>query len=126
MNLGDAPQIDEQLFIGREDELADLHKWLSPSIERQNVMAISGLEGMDKTQLSLHFARQHHQRYSAVIWLNASSEASLNAGYVFLAQRIRRHDKQQDVGQSEVREQLKEEKAIQLVRQWLSQAENKT
>ena len=126
MNLGDAPQIDEQLFIGREDELADLHKWLSPSTERQNVVAISGLGGMGKTQLSLHFARQHHQRYSTVIWLNASSEVSLKAGYVLLAQRIRRHDKQRDVGQSEVREQLKEEQAIQLVRQWLSQAENKT
>ena len=117
MNLGDAPQIDEQLFIGRKDELAHLYKWLSPSTERQNVVAISGLGEMGKTQFSLHFARQHHQRYSAMIWLNANS---------FLVQRIRRHDKQRDVGQSEMIEQLKEEQAIQLVRQWLSQAENKT
>ncbi|KAL8763810.1 MAG: hypothetical protein Q9194_007254, partial [Teloschistes cf. exilis] len=118
--------IDEQLFIGREDELAHLHKWLSPSTERQNVVAISGLGGMGKTQLGLHFARQHHQRYSAVIWLNASSEVTLKVAYVSLAQRIRRHNKQREAGQSEVIEQLKEEQAIQLVRQWLSQAENKT
>ena len=89
-------------------------------------MAISGLGGIGKTQLSLHFARQHHQRYSAVIWLNASSEVALKAAYMSLAQRIRRHNKQREAGQSEVVEQLKEEEAIQLVRQWLSQAENKT
>ncbi len=78
---------------------------------------------MGKTQLSLHFARQHHQRYSAVIWLNASSEVTLKAAYISLAQRIRCHNKQREAGQSEVIEQLKEEQAIQLTRQWLSQAE---
>ena len=107
------------------DELAHLHEWLSPSTERQNVVAISGLGGMGKTQLSLHFARQYHQRYSAVIWLNASSEVTLKAAYVSLAQRIQRHNKQGEAGQCEVIVQLKEEQALQLVRQWLSQAENK-
>ncbi|KAL9626500.1 MAG: hypothetical protein Q9204_007251, partial [Flavoplaca sp. TL-2023a] len=126
LNLENAPQIDEQLFIGREDELAHLHKWLYPSTERQNVVAISGLGGMGKTQLSLQFARQHHQRYSAVFWLNASSEVTLKAAYVSLAQHIRRHNKQSEIWQGEVMEQLKEEQAIQLIRQWLSQAENKT
>lgn len=116
----------ERHFIGREDELAQLQEWLSPSKERQNVVAISGLGGMGKTQLSLHFARQHYQRYSAVIWLNASNEVTLKAAYVSLAQRIRRHNRQHEAEQSEVIEQLKEEQAIQLVRQWLSQAKNKT
>ncbi|KAL9035319.1 MAG: hypothetical protein Q9214_006638, partial [Letrouitia sp. 1 TL-2023] len=126
LNLGDAPQIDEQLFIGREDELACLHKWLSPSSEQQNVVTISGLGGIGKTQLGLHFARQYHHRYSAIVWLNTSSEVTLKAAYVSLAQRIRRHNKQSEIRQGEVTEQLKEEQAIQLVRQWLSQAENKT
>ncbi len=126
LNLENAPQIDEQLFIGREDELAHLHECLSPSSQRQNVVAISGLGGIGKTQLGLHFARQHHQRYSAVIWLNASSEVTLKVVYISLAQRIRRHNRQREAEQSELTEQLKEEQAVQLVRQWLSQAENKT
>ena len=90
------------------------------------MVAIFGLGGMGKTQLSLHFARQDHQRYSAVIWLNASSEVTLKTAYMSLAQRIQRHNKQREAGQSEVIVQLKEKQAIQLVRQWLSQAENKT
>ncbi|KAI4166439.1 MAG: hypothetical protein LQ343_008052 [Gyalolechia ehrenbergii] len=120
-----APQIKEELFVGREDELARLHKWLSPSTEQQNVVAISGLGGMGKTKLGLHFARQHHQRYSAVIWLNASSEVTLKAAYVSLAQRIRRHNKQSELGQGNG-EEMNEEQAIRLVQQWLSQAKNKT
>lgn len=80
---------------------------------------------MGKTKLGLHFARQHHQRYSAVIWLNASSEVTLKAAYVSLAQRIRRHNKQSELGQGNG-EEMNEEQAIRLVQQWLSQAKNKT
>jgi len=75
---------------------------------------------------SLHFARQHHQRYSAVVWLNASNEITPRAAYVSLAQRIRCHNSQSEVGQGEVIEQMNEGQAIQLVQQWLSQSENKT
>lgn len=89
-------------------------------------MAISELEGMGKTQLNLYFARQHHQRYSAVIWLNVSSEVTLKATYVSFAQRIRHHNKQREAESNEMIKQLKEEQAIQLIRQWLFQAKNKT
>lgn len=63
---------------------------------------------------------------SAVIWLNASSEVTLKAAYMSLAQRIRSYNKQREAAQSEMIEQLKEEQAIEVVRQWLSQAGNKT
>lgn len=115
LNLEDALQIDEQLFIRWEDELAHLHKWLSLSTEWQNVVAIFRLREMGKTQLSLHFVWQHHQHYSAVIWLNASSEVTLKAAYISLTQRIQRHNKQREAGQSDVIVQWKEEQAIQLV-----------
>ena len=126
MSLGNAPQVDEQLFVGREDELTLLDEWRSPSEDRQNVGAIAGLGGVGKTQLSLHFARQYHQRYSAVIWLNASDEITLKAGYAALAYRIRRHNRQHEDRQGEGMEQMDEELAVQSVRQWLSQAKNKT
>lgn len=90
------------------------------------MVAISGLGGIGKTQLSLRFARQYHQRYSAVIWLNASNDVTLKAGYVSLAQQIRRHDKQHEGRQDEVMEQMDEEQTVQVVRQWLSKAKNKT
>ena len=80
---------------------------------------------MSKTQFNLHFARQHHQDYSTMIWLNVSNELSLKMSYVFFAQRIR-HNKQRDVEQNEMKKQLKKEQIIQLIRQWLSQTKNKT
>ena len=91
--LKNAPQIDEQFFVGRKNEFIHFHEWLFPSTERQNVVAISGFGKMGKTQLGLHFARQHHQRYSAVIWLNANNEITLKTAYVFFAHHIRRHNK---------------------------------
>ena len=90
------------------------------------MVAISGLGVMGKTQLSLHFARQYHQRYSAVIWLNAGNEITLKAGYAALAPQIRRHDRQHEDKQDEGMERMDEELAVQLSRQWLSQAKNKT
>ena len=39
---------------------------------------------------------------------------------------IQRHNKQREAEQSEVIKQLKKEQAIQLIRQWLSETENKT
>ena len=81
---------------------------------------------MGKTQLSLHFARQHHQRHSAVIWLNASNEIALKAGYISFTQRIRRHDRQHKGRQDEGIRPMDGEQAVQFVRQWLSQSKNKT
>ena len=81
---------------------------------------------MGKTRLSLHFARRYHRLYSAVIWLNASNEITLKVGYAVLAQRIRRHDRPYEDRQGEGMEQMDEEQATQLVREWLSQAKNKT
>lgn len=82
--------------------------------------------GVGKIQLGLHFAQQYHQRYSAVIWVNASSEVTLKAAYVSLVQRIRHYNTQSEAEQGKVIEEVKEEQAIQLVQQWLSRAENKT
>jgi hypothetical protein len=48
LNLGNAPQIDEELFVGRESELKQLREWLLPrdDLLSQNVVALSGLGGV--------------------------------------------------------------------------------
>jgi AAA ATPase domain len=121
LNLDGAPQIDGRLFVGREQELAQIQEWLSPVNPTQNVVAISGLGGMGKTQLSLHFAKRCHPSYSAVIWLNANDETALKAAYVALARQFHGED-----GQGEAVGKIDEEQAVRTVRQWLSRPENKT
>jgi AAA ATPase domain len=88
LNLADAPQIDEDLFVGREVELKQLQEWLYPSKGRRRVVAVSGLGGMGKTQLCIHFAKRFHKRYSSVFWLNAKHESTLKTGLVNLAIRV--------------------------------------
>ena len=49
---------------------------------------LSGLGGIGKTQLAAHFARQNHDRYSAVFWLDGSSEDNLKQSIAYAARRV--------------------------------------
>jgi hypothetical protein len=51
---------------------------------------VHGLGGIGKTQLAVEFARKHHHRFSAVFWLDGSSETSLKQSFIGMAQRILR------------------------------------
>lgn len=120
MRLGEAPQIHENLFVGRGPELAQLEEWLAPKSTKQNIVAVSGLGGVGKTQLSIHFAKQHHNSYSSVMWFNAKDAVTLKHGYVQLASSL--------IGHEECRSeknQLDEDQAVRFVRSWLSRPENK-
>ncbi|PQE23335.1 Tetratricopeptide-like helical domain protein [Rutstroemia sp. NJR-2017a BBW] len=114
-----APLIDDDIFVGRERELDQLEEWLLSHTLKQNIAAIYGLGGIGKTQLSLHFVKQHKIKYSSIIWLNAKNENTLKAGLLDLWKRIS--------GKREnelITNQQDEELAIRNVRQWFSEPEN--
>jgi NB-ARC domain len=102
------------MFVGRDDELMKMEKLLSPTSSVRNVVVLSGLGGVGKTQLSIHYAKRYHHLYSSIIWLNAKDESTLKAGLLDLASRIMHAVKLAD-----------EEQAVHYVRQWLSESENK-
>ena len=58
VRLRDAPQINEDHFIGRDEELEQLQTWLTPCPGRQNVVALCGMGGVGKTQLGIHMIRR--------------------------------------------------------------------
>ncbi|RDW91132.1 hypothetical protein BP5796_02297 [Coleophoma crateriformis] len=120
ISLSGAPQIDDDIFVGREQELDQLQEWLAPTPSRQNRVVVSGLGGMGKTQLSIHFAKQHHDQYSSIIWLNAKDENTIRAGLVALASRIL-GGTERDV----LVKHLDEDQAVRFSRQWLSESDNK-
>jgi NB-ARC domain len=114
LSLSGAPQIDDSMFVGRDAQVTQMEEWLSPTSSVQNVVVISGLGGIGKTQLCIHYAKRYHHLYSSIIWLNAKDESTLKAGLVSLASRIMNVVKLAD-----------EEQAVHYVRRWLSESENK-
>jgi len=115
LRLGNAPQINEEDFVGREDELTQLQTWLAPRPKRQNIVALCGLGGMGKTQLSVHLARQSVHTYSSILWFNAKDESTLKAGMAALAAEVTEYS---------ARDMHEEERMVQQARLWLSQPSN--
>ena len=122
LNLGDAPEIEE--FIGRENELGVMKGYLNPSTAslRRNVVVLTGLGGVGKTQLAISFAKQHSMEYSAVFWLNAKSENTLKQGFVAMMASIPGLDLPQQ--RATTAAAYGEGEIVEQVRQWLSKPGN--
>lgn len=78
-------------FVDRPAEMVRLEQALLPSHKsngRQKIHVLHGLGGMGKTQLAVEFVRRHHQRFSAVLWLDGRSEDSLKRSIANCASRI--------------------------------------
>ena len=119
VRLRDAPQIDEDHFIGRDHELEQLQTWLTPCPGRQSVVALYGMGGVGKTQLGIHMIRRSGGRYSLVYWLNAKDENTLKAELAVLALEVTEIS-----ASSTLTDAYKEERLVQQARQWLSQQGN--
>jgi Cdc6-like AAA superfamily ATPase len=116
LRLGNAPQINEDDFVGRETELEQLRIWLAPRPKCQNVVALCGLGGIGKTQLSIQFARRFVDTYSSIFWLNAQDESTLKAGLVKIAAQV--------LEEPSANNSSEEERIVQQMRQWFSRPDN--
>lgn len=60
-------------FYGRVKELQEIRQALDPSRRGRKSVLLRGIGGSGKTQLALRHIQQDLQRYSAVLWVNAST-----------------------------------------------------
>jgi ABC-type phosphate/phosphonate transport system ATPase subunit len=68
-------------FTGREKVLADVERELRAG----GLVALTGLGGVGKTQIAAHFAHEHRDEYSAVLWASAASEGTLVSDFAAIA-----------------------------------------
>jgi hypothetical protein len=98
LSLQGVPVVNQ--FVNRPTEMAAVEQLLletSPATSsvtrrQRKVVVVHGLGGIGKTQLMVEFARKHQHQFSAVFWLDGSSEASLKQSFVDMAHRIQRSE----------------------------------
>jgi hypothetical protein len=119
-SLSDVSEIEH--FVAREEELAEMHKTLSGDGSRRTIV-LHGLGGIGKTQLTVAYAKQHNDNYSAVFWLNIKDEDSLKQSFAKLAKQIlREHPLASRLSSVDIKENL--DKVIDAVKAWLSLPKN--
>lgn len=114
-------------FIARDAEMQALEKALikpRPTTSRRNVVVVHGLGGIGKTQLVVEFARKHQHQFSAVFWLDGSSEASLKQSFVDMARRLPRSELTADGMQSLSQVTVEADVVVRECQQWLSVSSN--
>jgi tetratricopeptide (TPR) repeat protein len=99
-------------FTGREETLVHLYTVLrsNTAAALTQAQAISGLEGIGKTQIAVEYAYRYRDHYQAIFWINASSRGALSADFVMLAVLLNlpeQQEKDQDI-------------VVRAVKRWLS------
>jgi pimeloyl-ACP methyl ester carboxylesterase len=60
-------------FIGRDEDLQNLHDQLTALDGKTIALAVQGIGGQGKTQLAVEYAYRYCEHYKAVIWMSADS-----------------------------------------------------
>ncbi|RYO97915.1 hypothetical protein DL764_007239 [Monosporascus ibericus] len=78
-------------FYGRQTELSEIREALDPGQPGRKCVLLCGIGGSGKTQLALRHIEEQGHRYSAIVWINASTKEhasqSLSEAAVEMASR---------------------------------------
>jgi ubiquitin len=85
---------------------------------RCHIQVLRGIGGMGKSQTALMFAQQARSDYSACIYIDASSNTTLQRSFTTIASNITLASR--DLQTQSASQNPQEEGAIQLVKRWLS------
>lgn len=100
--------LENRFFTGRTAYLEKLRELL----EKHHVVALSGLGGIEKTEIALQYAHQHHSdMYPTTLWVNAADTTTLRSSFASLAETLRLPEK----------DERKPEPRIKAVREWLKE-----
>lgn len=115
--LASAPIIQLDDLVGRGAEMDAIHNVFQSdrTTSEQRRVVLGGIGGIEKTQLAITYARRHAHSYTSVLWLNATSEATLYTSFRSIAELL--------ITVNEL-ETLDDKQILVRVREWLSQSHN--
>lgn len=114
-------------FVPRNVEMTRLTQVLLPTQTdqmRRKVFIVHGLGGIGKTQLSVEFTRQHQRSYSAVFWVDGSTNERLRRSIADLASRLPQHQISEGSRNYSHRGRANVDEVVEDVLKWLSQPLN--
>jgi len=91
---------------------------------RRKVFIVHGLGGIGKTQLSVEFTRKHQRSYSAVFWVDGSTNERLRRSIADLASRLPQHQISEGSRNYSHRGRANVDEVVEDVLKWLSQPLN--
>jgi hypothetical protein len=124
-SLKGVPAIDH--FVQRVNDMQRLEEYFftQQGYTRRKIYVVHGLGGMGKTQLCIEFVRQYQQNYSAVFWLDGSSEDALQRSFVDVVTRLPAAEVPLALVQAAEQASLDQRLLVQGVLDWLSLPSNR-
>ncbi|KAI1030106.1 hypothetical protein LB504_010518 [Fusarium proliferatum] len=90
-NIGDGILCDlpptTDRFFGREAELLEMVGYLETTTQRKGVV-LCGISGSGKTQLVREYVARRNEKFSAILWIDASSDESTDESFSICSSRI--------------------------------------
>lgn len=81
-------------FVGRDDELAQIHGYINPSSRTDFLSPLCcvlyGLGGQGKSQVALEYYFRHRGSYHGAFWLKSETAQELERSYADIGKRLRR------------------------------------
>ncbi len=114
-------------FVSRNVKMTRLTQVLLPTQTnqmRRKVFIVHGLGEIEKTQLFVEFTRQHQRSYSAIFWIDDSTNERLRRSIADLASRLPQHQISEESRNYSHRERTNVDEVVEDVLKWLSQPLN--
>ncbi|KAK3946626.1 P-loop containing nucleoside triphosphate hydrolase protein, partial [Pseudoneurospora amorphoporcata] len=114
-------------FVPRPSDITDIEKSLLPSHQKEqgcNVFVLHGLGGIGKTQLAVNFARQYQAAFSAIFWLDGTSEDSLKQSFASCAKRIPKDQIPENIRSPKTGNEVDLNDIVEHVQEWLAKDGN--